>query len=58
MERTLLVCTVTMLGLFSCLFLQRFRLGRLGEEVERLDREASLRAARGAATPWPAITRR
>jgi heme exporter protein C len=58
MERTLLVCTVTMLGLFACLFLQRYRLGRLGEEVERLDREASLRAARGAATPWPAISRR
>ena len=54
MERTLLVCTVTMLGLFSCLFLQRFRLGRLRDEVERLEFEAGRRASRAVPAREPA----
>ena len=54
MERTLLVCTVTMLGLFSCLFLQRFRLGRLRDEVERLEFEAGRRTSRAVPAREPA----
>lgn len=54
MERTLLVCTITMLGVFSCLFLQRFRLGRLRDEVESLELLAGRRAARAAPVSDPA----
>ena len=54
MERTLLVCTVTMLGVFSCLFLERFRLGRLRDEVERLEADVARREARGGNSPRPA----
>ena len=54
MERTLLVCTVTMLGLFSCLFLQRWRLGRLRDEVEMIELEAGRRATRAVLAREPA----
>jgi heme exporter protein C len=53
MERTLLVCTVTMLGLFSCLFLQRCRLGLLRDEVERLQADAERRGVRAVRSARP-----
>ncbi len=49
MERTLLLCSVTFLLLFTFLLVQRTRLGRLQDEVEVLTHAAMARPAAGAA---------
>ncbi len=49
MERTLLLCSVTFLLLFTFLLVQRTRLGRLQDEVEALTHAAVARPAGGAA---------
>ncbi|MEE9291507.1 MAG: cytochrome c biogenesis protein [Acidobacteriota bacterium] len=48
MERTLLLCSVTFLLLFTFLLVQRARLGRLQDEVEALTHAAAARPAPGA----------
>ncbi len=51
MGRALVICSVTFLLLFLCLFLERVRLGRLQEEVEALIHEAGRSGAGPAAAP-------
>jgi heme exporter protein C len=55
MEKTVLVSTAAFVGLFCCLFLQRFRLGRLEDEMEGLQLLAS-RAAAGPKGASPRVT--
>ena len=57
MERTLLLCSVTFLLLFTFLLAQRARLGRLQDEVEALTHAAAARPAAGAtgATGGPSM---